>query len=115
MLFQDAFIEKTSDVFLHVASSDKERMQTNLKVHIDHVVKSGCVPVIRLAKLWACRNGVDIKTFVMELFVVRALGDSRNKAQLTQSFLQVLESLRDAFGTVQLVDPDIKQYRLTAG
>ena len=99
------FIDRSKDVFLHVASGDKERMQTNLKAHIDHVVDSGCVPVIRLVKLWACRNSVDIKTFVLELFAVRALSGSHNKADLTKSFRQVLESLRDEFGRVQLVDP----------
>ena len=48
-------------------------MQTNLKTHIDHIKNSGCVPVIRLVKLWARRNNVEIKTFVLELFVIRAV------------------------------------------
>lgn len=99
------FIEDTKDVFLHVAYGDKERMQTNLKVHIDHIVNSGCVPAIRLAKLWACRNNVGIKTFILELFVVRALSGSRNKENLTESFRKVLEIFKEEFGTLQLVDP----------
>ena len=61
------FIEDTKDVFLHVAYGDKERMQTNLKTHIDHIANSECVSVIRLVKLWAIRNNVKIKTFVLEL------------------------------------------------
>ena len=99
------FIEGTKDVFLHVAYGDKERMQTNLKVHIDHIVNSGCVPVIRLAKLWARRNNIGIKTFVLELFVVRTLSSSHDKTNLAKSFRQVLEALKDEFGTLQLVDP----------
>ncbi len=99
------FIEDTKDVFLHVAYGEKERMQTNLKVHIEHIVNSGCVPVIRLAKLWACRNNVDIKTFILELFVVRALIGSHDKSNLTKSFRRVLEAMKDEFGTLQLVDP----------
>ncbi len=99
------FIEGTKDVFLHVAYGDKERMQTNLKTHIDHIVNSGCVPVIRLAKLWACRNDLAIKTFVLELFVVQSLSGSRNKDKLKESFLEVLRSFKDEFTTTQLVDP----------
>src|SRR3989344_1067608 len=99
------FIEGTKDVFIHVAYGDKERMQTNLKVHIDHIVQSGCVPVLRLAKLWAHRNNVGVKTFILELFVVRALSGARDKANLKTSFLKLLQALKDEFSVVQLVDP----------
>lgn len=99
------FIEDSKDVFMHVASGDKERMQTNLKTHIDHIVNSGCVPVIRLAKLWAVRNNVKVKTFVLELFVIQALSGSQNKADLKASFLKVLEAFKDDFSKTQLVDP----------
>ena len=44
------FIADTKDVFLHVGYGEKERMQTNLKTHIDYIANSGCVPIIRLAK-----------------------------------------------------------------
>lgn len=99
------FIENTKDVFLHIANGDKERMQTNLKTHINHIVNSGCVPVIRLVKLWAIRNNVKIKTFVLELFVVQALSGSQSKTNLKVSFLKVIEAFKDEFSTTQLVDP----------
>lgn len=99
------FIKDTKDVFLHVANGDKERMQTNLKVHIDHIVNSGCVPVIRLAKLWAHRNNLRIKTFVLELFVVEALSGYQNKGDLRKGFIKVMEAFKDDFSSTQLVDP----------
>lgn len=99
------FIINTKDVFLHVAQGDKERMQTNLKTHIDHIANSGCVPVIRLVKLWANRNNVHIKTFILELFVVEALNGSRTKDNLEPSFLKVMEAFKNRFGNVELVDP----------
>lgn len=99
------FIEGTKDVFLHVAYGEKERMQTNLKTHIDHIVNSGCVDVIRLAKLWNYRNNVGIKTFILEIFVVRALIGSRNKGNPKLAFIEVLQAMKDQFGTLQLVDP----------
>ena len=99
------FIEGTKDVFLHIAFGEKERMQTNLKTHIDHIVNSGCVPVIRLMKLWVHRNNVNIKTFVLELFVVQSLSGSRNKNNYEKAFLGTLEAFKNEFTTLQLVDP----------
>lgn len=99
------FIEDSEDVFLHVAYGDKERMQTNLKTHIDYIVGSGCVPIIRLVKLWAHRNNVQIKTFVLELFVIEALAGSSEKDDLQKSFLQVIEAFKNDFPTTGLVDP----------
>jgi len=99
------FIKDTKDVYLHVAYGDKERMRTNLKVHITHITESGCEPVIRLLKLWSHRNNVPIKTFVLELFVVKALSGSKNKGNLQKSILKVLEEFKDNFSSTQLVDP----------
>lgn len=99
------FIEDTKDVFLHVAYGEKERMQTNLKTHINHIANSGCVPVIRLIKLWAHRNNVKIKTFVLELFVVETLSGSQSKDDLKKSYLKVLEAFKDNFASTELVDP----------
>ncbi len=98
-------IEGTKDVFIHVAYGERERMQTNLKTHIDHIVNSKCVPVIRLVKIWAHRNNIHIKTFILELFVVEALSGSRNKNNLQESFLKVMETFKDKFDNLQLVDP----------
>ncbi len=98
------FIENSHDVFLHVRYGDKERMQTNLKTHIQHIVGSGCQDVIRLVKLWKVRNGLSLKTFVLELFVVKTLAGSQSKTNLEASFARVME----AFNTrmrVELVDP----------
>jgi len=99
------FIENTNDVFLNVAYGDKERMQTNLKTHIDHIAKSGCVPVIRLVKVWSHRNNINIKTFVLELFIVEILSGSQSKNDLRVSFLTVMEGLKNKFKSIQLIDP----------
>lgn len=99
------FIQNTKDVFLHVGSGEKERIQTNLKTHIDHIANSGCAPVIRLAKLWARRNNLQIRTFVLELFVIHTLTGTQNKDNLQKSFIKVLEGFRDEFETLQLIDP----------
>ncbi len=99
------FISGTNDVFLHLAEGEKERLQTNLKTHISHIKDSGCVPVIRLVKVWAHRNNVKVKTFVLELFVVEVLNGSRSKNDLKVSFLKVLEEMKNRFASIELVDP----------
>lgn len=99
------FIEGTKDVFLHVTYGEKERMQTNLKTHIEHITGSGCIETIRLAKLWAQRNNLEIKTFILELFVVQSLSGYRHKANLQSAFVEVLDKFKSDFQTVQLVDP----------
>lgn len=99
------FIEGTKDVFLHVQYGDRERMQTNLKTHIDYIVNSGCSDIIRLMKLWVCRNHLSLKTFVLELFVVETLRGYENKANLRLSFLKLLNEMEDNFENMQLVDP----------
>jgi hypothetical protein len=99
------FIEGSNDVFLHLADGEKERMQTNLKTHISHISNSGCVPVIRLVKIWAYRNNIHIKTFVLEIFVVDALTGFKNKDNLQESFIKVMEAFKDQFENIQLIDP----------
>jgi len=99
------FIEGTTDVFLNVAYGDKQRMQTNLKTHINHIKDSGCVEIIRLVKLWVHRNNIKIKTFILELFVVKVLSEYREKGNLKKSFLKVLEEFKDKFTSIQLGDP----------
>jgi hypothetical protein len=58
---------KKSDSYLYVNdSTDKERLKTNLRIHIAHVKESGFVDEIRLLKLWKVRNSIDVKTFILE-------------------------------------------------
>lgn len=98
------FIQDNKDVFLHVSYGEKERMQTNLKTHIDYIVNSGCQDIIKLVKIWKVRNNVQVKTFVLELFVIKHLEDKRDKTDLESSFKAVMEAFRDN-AIVGLVDP----------
>ena len=99
------FIADTNDVFIYLADGDKDYLKTNLKTHIETIADSGCVPVIRLAKIWAHRNKLEIKTFVLELFVVDALKGSRTKDDLKVSFLKVMEEMKNRFTTAMIEDP----------
>lgn len=97
--------KEQQDAFLYVAYGEKERMKTNIKTHIKHISESGCREIIKLAKLWNCRNDLHIKTFIIELFVIKSLDGFDWKGQLDTGFKKVLESFRDNFVSVRLEDP----------
>jgi hypothetical protein len=64
--------------YLFQSSGDKKRLKTNLDVHLDHVRDSGVIDAIRLAKLWKVRNGLPVRTFVLELAVIKLLEGHKN-------------------------------------
>lgn len=92
------------DVFLHRTSGDKERLKTNLQVHIDHIRDSGVRPAIRLMKLWNARNGIGAKTFVLELLVVKLLNE-RKTAGLAKQLEHVWTEFRDHADALAIEDP----------
>lgn len=73
--------DEGADAYLHVRKKQKKWLKTNLHKHIAHISKSKAVETIRLAKVWNCRSGLSIKTFVLELLVRKAL-DGFNEASI---------------------------------
>jgi hypothetical protein len=98
------FIQGTDDVFLYMNFADRERMQTNLKTHINYITQSGCQEIIKLVKLWKVRNDIVFKTFILELFVINALQGIRDKTELENAFKTVMEAFVNN-SHVELVDP----------
>lgn len=98
------FIQGTDDVFLYMNFADRERMQTNLKTHINYITQSGCQEIIKLVKLWKVRNDIVFKTFILELFVINALEGMRDKSDLETGFKTVMEAFVNN-SHVELVDP----------
>ena len=93
-----------TDVFLHQNEGSKERLKTNLEVHITHVRDSGCTDVIQLNKLWRTRNALGIKTFPLELLVIEALTDD-NTGTLQERFKRVLSAFADNIDDLHIEDP----------
>ncbi|GFO82756.1 MAG: hypothetical protein A49_23830 [Methyloceanibacter sp.] len=93
------------DVFLHRTTGEKERLRTNLDMHIAHIRDSGVVDAIRLMKLWKDRNGLrNAKTFVLELLVVKFLRNRRS-ADLCTQLEHVWAELRDSPDGLAVEDP----------
>jgi len=100
------FIDETNhDAFLHVVYGDRERIKTNIKTHIEYISESGCRDLIKLTKLWVCRNKLPFKTFVLELFVVNTLSDFAEKDNYEVAFKEVLQKLSEQIDTINLTDP----------
>jgi len=79
------YIDETgTDCFLYQSSGEKERLKTNLAVHIEHVKSSGVVAAIRLLKLWKARRALRIKQFAFELLIIQELKAKRKSALADQ-------------------------------
>lgn len=100
------FIDNTKqDAFLHQHENpDKEILKTNLEKHITFVRESGCIDDIRLAKLWRPCVGIDVKTFLLELLVIKILKGS-NFTNLEDRFVYFLDSVRSNIESVSIEDP----------
>lgn len=95
--------EDSDDVFLYRASGDKCRLKTNIETHISHVKDSGVTDAIKLMKIWRTRNGVPLKTFVLELLTIEVLDGST--AAIDTQLRTVLEKLRDDPEDISMKDP----------
>lgn len=96
--------EHEEDVFLHRTTGEKERLKTNLQVHIDHIRDSGVTDAIRLLKLWRAQNGLSAKTFVLELLVVK-LVKPKKSSSLPKQLEHVWTEFRDNAGGLCVEDP----------
>lgn len=95
---------KEGDVFLYRSSGDKERLKTNLDVHVAHVRDSGVVDAIRLTKLWRERNSIPVKTFALELLVIKIL-EKKKESKLSEQMLYLWEQLRENSANLSIEDP----------
>lgn len=96
--------EDETDVFLHQENGNKDRLKTNLEIHIEHIRECGVRPAIRLMKLWNVRNGVGAKTFVLELLVVKLL-EGRKDLPLSEQLEHVWTEFRDNAAALSVEDP----------
>ncbi len=78
-------------------------LQTSLKVHIEAVKDAGLSQIVRLAKLWRFRHGLDVPTFVLEIAVARAMHGIRRE-DLSAAFWTVLGYLSTDFSNARLID-----------
>lgn len=96
--------DSETDSYIYQSGSDKERLKTNLDTHIKHIRDSGLNDVIRLAKLWNIRIGLNLKTFVLELLVVK-YAKKYEKNPLSEGLASFWEYLKDHKEDMSVEDP----------
>lgn len=77
--------------------------KTNVATHIAYVMYGGCVPEIRILKLWRNQKGLDFPSFYLELSTIAALKGSGGT--LSERVWKALTYLRDNLATARVVDP----------
>lgn len=96
--------DSKTDVYLHQSSGDKERLKTNLDIHIKHVKDSGVTDAIRLLKLWRVRNALRVKHFALELMIIKLL-EKKHSSSLNEQLEHVWKQLRDEIDSIAIEDP----------
>jgi hypothetical protein len=77
-------------------TGERERLRTNLDIHLSHIKNSGVVPAVRLIKLWRVRNKVPVKTFAIELLTIELLQDKKKyslEKQLTHIWTELMDNV----------------------
>jgi hypothetical protein len=96
--------DKKSDSFLHQTSGGKDRLKTNLDVHIEHVRDSGLTEPVRLNKLWRTRYSIGVRTFPLELLIVKLLSNRKSHG-LSRQLEYVWTEFRDRVDELSIEDP----------
>ena len=78
--------------------------QTNIDLHIQNVISTGRQEEIMLTKIWKECHNLKFPSIYIELVVIHAL-KFKNKGQLANNFMTVLEYLRDSFINTSFTDP----------
>jgi len=78
--------------------------QTNVKLHIDTVVKSGRVKEIRAIKIWRNLHNLSFPSFYLELSVINGL-KGRSTTNLAGNVLHVLNYIGDNLRNKRIIDP----------
>jgi hypothetical protein len=99
------FVEgKEGDVHLHRSTGEKAFLKTNLEKHVEHIQGSKVIPAIRLMKLWSRLRNVQIKTFALELLIIKLLDDHKS-ASLPDQLEHILGELCDDSSNFAIEDP----------
>lgn len=83
-------------------------IKTNISSQIEYIkAKESERKIIRLLKIWKYTNGENYKSFLLELFTIKALENCEGKTDLFQLLIVVLEFIRDNIikDGFRLIDP----------
>lgn len=96
--------DSRQDVFIFQNGAEKNRLKTNIDVHVSHIRDSGLTDTIGLVKLWRERSPYRAKTFVLELLVVKVLSAHKD-SPIDEQLVHFWEVLRDDIDGLSIQDP----------
>lgn len=94
-----------NDAFLYQSTGDKKRLKTNLDKHISHIKDSGLAKTIKLVKIWKNIYAIDIKTFILELLVIKMLNKTKDNAGLGKNLKILFAELSSNIDNITVEDP----------
>jgi hypothetical protein len=103
--------QDTNDLNLFVRAKDgvpKTETKTNIKKHINEISgRNSERDIIRLIKVWKYYNGKNLKSFLIELIVIRAFDDNINEIPngLWEKTEFVLNFIKNNIETIKITDP----------
>lgn len=108
--FDQGRYQEDGSLNLYVSTSPISQLKSNLGKQVDYIKnaatdKQSIRPVIRLLKVWKHTRGVGLKSFLVELLVIRAFNDRNIQGSLWDKTRDVLKYIADNLETVSLKDP----------
>lgn len=98
------FSGNTSDHWLYITKSGRDRTKTNINTRIKRVLNSGRIGEIRLTKIWRELNNLDFPSIYLEETVINCLSGYR-VGNLVTNFWRVLGFLENGFSRTTVFDP----------
>ncbi|OHD15110.1 MAG: hypothetical protein A2086_15275 [Spirochaetes bacterium GWD1_27_9] len=87
-------------------SKNNSCIQTNIQEHINLIKgKNSEREIIRLLKIWKYKEQFDIKSFLIELLVIKAFENNQDVTGIWEQLKMTLEFIKDNIKTIKLVDP----------
>jgi len=96
--------DSKTECFLHQENGQKDRLKSNLDVHIAHIRDSGVVDTLRLLKLWRVRHAVQVKQFAFELLGVKLLKGKRQRP-IEEQLVHFFTEIANAAQPIAIEDP----------
>lgn len=96
--------DKRRDAFIYQNEGEKNRLKTNLDLHIEHIRGSGVTDALKLLKLIRVRHGLTLKQFALDLLGVKLMEGTQGDS-LDNQLTHVLASVCDADEAIAIEDP----------
>jgi hypothetical protein len=85
---------------------DQNRVQTNVKQHINDVLASGRIHEIMALKIWRDINGLDFPSMYIEVYILKVMSRMwSRKGMLADNFIYLLKEMERNFPNVGVYDP----------